>query len=188
MKEHLIHIVDRCRKGDNKAQKKLYDMYAPLFMSIALRYMKSREEAEDILVMTFFKIFDNINKYNGDGSFEGWMKRILVNEALMQIRKKKSLHLTVELKDVDKAESASVVDDLAYEDLLEILAGLPDGYRTIFNMFVIEGYKHREIADILDISINTSKSQLILTKKRMRELIKKKELNTPIIHRVGKSS
>lgn len=156
-------------------------MYAPLFMSMAVRYIKNREAAEDVMVMAFFKIFDNINKYKGAGSFEGWMKRIVVNEALMQIRKNSNLHLTIELKDIDKAESASVIDDIAFEDLLKILEELPPGYRTIFNMYVIEGYKHREIAELLNISINTSKSQLILAKKKMRELIKKKGYNKSMI-------
>jgi len=156
-------------------------MYAPLFMSIAMRYMKNMEAAEDVMVMAFFKIFDNIHKFKGAGSFEGWMKRILVNEALMQIRKRNNLYMTLELSEVDKADQASVIDDMAYEDLLALLDELPPGYRTIFNMYVIEGYKHREIAELLDISINTSKSQLILAKKRMRELIKKKGFNQSMI-------
>jgi len=173
--------VDQCKKGDPKAQKQLYDMYAPLFMSMAMRYMKNVESAEDVMVMGFFKIFDNINKFKGEGSFEGWMKRIVVNEALMQIRKKNNLYMTLELSDVDKADEASVINDMAYEDLLALLDELPPGYRTIFNMYVIEGYKHREIAELLKISINTSKSQLILAKKRMRELIKKKGFNQSMI-------
>lgn len=143
-------------------------------MSISMRYMKNFESAEDVMVMGFFKIFDNINKYKGAGSFEGWMKRILVNEALMQIRKRNNLHMTLELSDVDVPDDSSVIDDMSYDDLLLLLNDLPPGYRSIFNMFVIEGYKHREIAELLGISINTSKSQLILAKKRMRELIKKK--------------
>ncbi len=181
MKEHLAHILDQCKKGDAKAQKQLYDMYAPLFMSMAMRYMKNVESAEDVMVMSFFKIFDNIGKFKGEGSFEGWMKRILVNEALMQLRKHNNLYMTLELSEVDRAEDASVVDDMAYEDLLALLEELPPGYRTIFNMYVIEGYKHREIAELLGISINTSKSQLILAKKRMRELMKKKGFNQSMI-------
>jgi len=150
-------------------------------MSMAMRYMKNIESAEDVMVMGFFKIFDNIGKFKGEGSFEGWMKRILVNEALMQIRKKNKLYMTLELSEVDKADDASIVDDMAYEDLLTLLDELPPGYRTIFNMYVIEGYKHREIAELLSISINTSKSQLILAKKRMRELVKKKGFNQSMI-------
>jgi len=175
LKEHLVHIVDQCKKGDQTAQKRLYEMYAPLFMSMAMRYMKNREAAEDVMVMGFFKIFDNLHKFKGAGSFEGWMKRIVVNEALMQIRKTNNLHMTLEISDVDVPEESSVIDDLSYEELIKMLDELPPGYRTIFNMYVIEGYKHREIAELLDISINTSKSQLILAKKKLRQIFKKKQ-------------
>ena len=96
-------------------------MYAPLFMSISMRYMKNVESAEDVMIMGFFKIFNNLDKFKGEGSFEGWMKRILVNEALMQIRKRNNLYMTIELNDVDKAEEASVIDEMSYEDLLSIL-------------------------------------------------------------------
>ncbi len=152
-------------------------MYAPLFLSMGLRYMKRYEEAEDVMVMAFYKIFDKINTYSGKGSFEGWMKRIVVNEALMQLRKRNNLRMTVELADYDKSEDSSVLGDMAYEDLLMMINLLPTGYRTVFNLYVIEGYKHREIAELLNISINTSKSQLILAKKRMREIIKKKDVS-----------
>lgn len=143
---------------------------------MALRYTKQYEEAEDVMIHAFYKIFDKIDSYNGDGSFEGWMKRILVNEALMHIRKRNSLHLAVEVQDIDVPETTNVVDQLQYEDLLVLLEQLPVGYRTIFNLYVIEGYKHREIAELLDISINTSKSQLILAKKRMKKLVETFEL------------
>jgi len=180
LKKQLSHIVQGCRKSDPKSQKELYDRYAPLFLSMALRYTKQYEEAEDVMIHAFYKIFDKIDSFNGDGSFEGWMKRILVNEALMHIRKRNNLSLAVEVKDIDVPETTNVVDQLQYEDLLVLLEQLPVGYRTIFNLYVIEGYKHREIAELLEISINTSKSQLILAKKRMRKLIeafevKKKE-------------
>lgn len=143
---------------------------------MALRYTKQYEEAEDVMIHAFYKIFDKIDSYNGDGSFEGWMKRILVNEALMHIRKRNNLHLAVEVQDIDVAETTNVVDQLQYADLILLLEQLPVGYRTIFNLYVIEGYKHREIAELLDISINTSKSQLILAKKRMKKLIESFEL------------
>lgn len=143
---------------------------------MALRYTKQYEEAEDVMIHAFYKIFDKIDSYNGDGSFEGWMKRILVNEALMHIRKRNNLHLAVEVQDIDVPETTNVVDQLQYEDLLVLLEQLPVGYRTIFNLYVIEGYKHREIAELLDISINTSKSQLILAKKRMKKLVETFEL------------
>ena len=142
---------------------------------MAMRYTSRYEEAEDVMIHAFYKIFDKIDSYKGAGSFEGWMKRILVNESLMHIRKRNNLHLAVEISDVDSAETHNVVDDLQYQDLLQLLEQLPVGYRTVFNLYVIEGYKHREIAELLHISINTSKSQLILAKKRLRNMIARLE-------------
>lgn len=182
LKKELSHIILGCRNNDASCQKDLYDRYAPLFLSMAIRYTCQYEEAEDVMIHAFYKIFDKIDSYRGEGSFEGWMKRIVVNEALMHIRKRTNLHLAVEINEISKLEHQNVVDKLQYEDLLSLLDQLPDGYRTIFNLYVIEGYKHREIAKLLGISINTSKSQLILAKKRMRGLIEhleaKKKDNT----------
>jgi len=184
LKKDLSHIIEGCRNSDAKCQRQLYDRYAPLFLSMAIRYTKQYEEAEDVMIHAFYKIFDKIDSFRGNGSFEGWMKRIVVNEALMHIRKKNNLHLAVEITEVDKPSTENVVDELQYDDLLSLLDKLPIGYRTIFNLYVIEGYKHREIAELLKISINTSKSQLILAKKRMRSMISdlesKKKDNTNV--------
>lgn len=169
------NIIERCKKNDSKAQKALYDKYAPLFFSICLRYLKDPMAAEDALVEGFYKIFSKLNQYKREGSFEGWMKRVIINEALMKIRKRNNLSLYVE---IDKAynvkEEPTAITDLAAQELMSLVQELPNGYRTVFNMYVIEGYKHREIGEILGISINTSKSQLILAKKKLRELYKKK--------------
>jgi RNA polymerase sigma-70 factor (ECF subfamily) len=137
--------------------------------------MKNPMDAEDALVMSFYKIFSKISQFKGEGSFEGWMKRIVVNECLMKIRKSSNLNLHVDIDQAyDVSDPEHIVSDLNYKELLVLLDDLPNGYRTVFNLYVIEGYKHREIAEILGISINTSKSQLILAKKKMRELFKKK--------------
>lgn len=176
MDARLKHIIDGCKKGTRSAQKELYDRYVPVLYPIALRYMKTEHEAEDVLIMGFYKIFDKLDTYTGKGNFEGWMKRIIINEALMALRKKTNMHLTV----VDEAvhlssDVNSAIDDLQYQEILTMLDDLPTGYRTVFILYVIEGYKHREIAELLDISINTSKSQLILAKKKLRAMIKKKD-------------
>ena len=169
------NILARVKKQDRQAQQALYDKYAPLFYSICLRYVKQPMEAEDVMIESFYKIFSKISQFKDQGSFEGWMKRIVINESLMRIRKKNNLNLHIELeKAYGVKEEAIALDQLQYEELLSLLEGLPQGYRTIFNLYVIEGYKHREIAELLKISINTSKSQLILAKKRLRELYKKK--------------
>lgn len=171
----LNQIIRACKRDDRKSQKQLYDHYAPLFMSICLRYLKNREDAEDILVHSFYKIFANLHKYSGRGSFEGWMKKLLVNECLMFLRKHNNFHLSIDNAHFIAADEISITDKLGYEDLIACLDQLPPGYRTVFNLYVIEGYKHKEIAKQLGISINTSKSQLILAKKRMKSIIKKKQ-------------
>lgn len=153
----------------------LYAEYSPLLFSIAKRYLKNEEDAEDAMIEGFFKIFTKINTYSGEGSFEGWMRRIIVNECLMKLRKVRNFTLALE-EAYDIGIDETITPNLAYKDLLSVLKHLPTGYRTIFNLYVIEGYKHREIAEKLGISINTSKSQLILAKKRVRDLVKKKQL------------
>ena len=170
------NIVDRCKRQDRKAQKALYEKYSPLFYAICMRYVKNRTEAEDLMVESFYKIFSKIDSYKGQGSFEGWMKRIVINESLMHIRKHKNLSLHVEIeKAYDLKEESTIISDINYKEVLGLLDDLAPGYRTIFNLYIIEGYKHREIAELLGISINTSKSQLILAKKKLRELYKKKD-------------
>lgn len=172
------YIIDKCKNQERSGQKALYDKYAPLFFSICLRYIKEKTAAEDLLMESFYRIFSKIGQYKAQGSFEGWMKRIVVNECLMYLRKNNNMNLHL---DLDKAkvipENPTIIDDLSYQEILDLLDLLPNGYRTIFNLYIIEGYKHREIAEQLGISINTSKSQLILAKKKLRELYKKKHNN-----------
>ena len=127
-----------------------------------------------IFIEGFYKIFSKIEDFKSEGSFEGWMKKIMVNESLMFLRKKNRLRLMVELNDIDVPDVPESDDTIDFEEFLNILQELPDGYRTVFNLYVIEGFKHREIAEILGISLNTSKSQLSLAKKRIADLLKKK--------------
>ncbi len=170
-------LIESCRRKDRKAQKALYDHYAPMMLGVCRRYVKTREDAEDVLLEAFFKVFSNLQQFKGEGSFEGWIRRIVINESLMFLRKTHNLHIRVELQPTDIKTSTTVVDKLAAQDIIHLLNQLPTGYRTIFNLYVIEGYKHREIADLVGISINTSKSQLILAKKRLRDLLE--EANYP---------
>ncbi len=180
------NILARVKKKDRQAQQVLYDKYAPLFYSICMRYLKQPMDAEDVMIESFYKIFSKISQFKDQGSFEGWMKRIVINESLMHIRKKKNLNLHIEIeKAYDAKEDAVALDNLQYEEILTLLEELPDGYRTIFNLYIIEGYKHREIAELLKISINTSKSQLILAKKRLRELYKKKHNSDICSDKIG---
>lgn len=171
------HILNLCIKGDRQAQNTLYQSLSPVLLAICRRYLKVHTEAEDILVETFVKIFQNLPKFNHAGSFEGWCKRIAVNECLMHLRKRKNFALSIEYAQFVPENSIEVHDQMSYNELILLLDELPIGYRTIFNLYVIEGYKHKEIAEQLGISINTSKSQLIHAKKRLKTLIKKKQSN-----------
>jgi len=168
-------IIQGCKQDDPKAQKAFYDRFAPKMFGVCKRYIKRYEEAEDLLIEGLFKAIDKIDSYSGNGSFEGWVRRIVVNECLMFLRKKTPLSVSIEVHPTDAPTNQNIEDDLAAQDILALLDQLPTGYRTVFNLFVIEGYKHREIAEILEVSINTSKSQLILAKKRMKELLEKLE-------------
>lgn len=169
-------VIQALKKDNKQVQKWLYNKYVRLFLGISRRYVNIHEDAEDVVLGAFFKIFKNIRQFNGKGSFEGWMKRIVVNESLMFIRKNHNFKLQVEISNVEIKTKVNVQDDLQVKDILKLLDKLPTGYRTVFNLYVIEGFKHREIAEKLGISINTSKSQLILAKKRLKDLIITQEL------------
>ncbi|MFT5834100.1 MAG: RNA polymerase sigma factor (sigma-70 family) [Cognaticolwellia sp.] len=166
-------LIEKCRSKNRRAQKFLFDRYSPKMFGVCRRYVKNYEDAEDVMVEGFYKVLSKIDKFKGAGSFEGWIRRIMVNQALMFLRKNNNFKLSVEISNVTLSAKPVVEENLAAQDILGLLAMLPTGYRTVFNLYVIEGYKHREIGEILGISINTSKSQLILAKKRLRELVEK---------------
>ena len=170
-------LIQSCKAQKRNAQKVLYDRYSPVLLGICRRYVRQPEDAEDVLLEVFYKILTNIQQFKGKGSFEGWMKRIAVNESLMFLRKKKNYSISLDVYPLDLKDKAhSIEEKLIEEDILKLLDKLPTGYRTIFNLYVIEGFKHREIAEQLGISINTSKSQLILAKKRLSEILKKNKI------------
>ncbi len=179
--KNLNNILSKCKKGDRKAQKELYDYYSPLFFAICKRYIPSSDEAEDAMLKGFFKIFTKISNFKDNGSFEGWMKRIMINESLMLLRQTKNFNLSLDEDFHDIASEENIIGQLEYQTLLASIELLPVGYRTVFNMHVIEGYKHREIAEILQISINTSKSQLIQAKKKLQVILKKKHLYKSVL-------
>lgn len=138
------------------------------------RYVKTAENAEEVLIEGFCKVFQKMDSYTGQGSFEGWIRRVMINEALMFIRKNYRFQEHSDVTELPiETGDISADEQLAAEEIMRLLDQLPTGYRTVFNLYVIEGYKHREIADVLGISVNTSKSQLILAKQRMKELIEK---------------
>ena len=154
-------LISGLKKGDGKAQKFVYDKYAGIMLGICFRYLKNQLDAEEVMLNGLVKIYKHIDQFKSEGSFEGWMKRVVINEALGYLRKKEPLHLAIEKDHIQLAsDDASVESELAAEDLLQLLRELPAGYRTVFNLYAIEGYSHKEIAEMLDINEGTSKSQL----------------------------
>ncbi|MCQ2167167.1 MAG: sigma-70 family RNA polymerase sigma factor [Bacteroidales bacterium] len=156
--------------------KEIYDSLAPRMMAVCLRYMGDRESAEDVLQDGFVTLFSKLDTYSGEGSFEGWARRIFVNTALMSLRKKDALKGS---EDVDAARDISsgepsAIQKISCKDILKMISELPPGYRVIFNMFAIEGYSHKEIAETLGISENTSRSQLLRARMQLQEKIKEK--------------
>jgi RNA polymerase sigma factor (sigma-70 family) len=189
--KHLSHIkstelvqLDKlildCKMQLPKAQEALYSQYVAIMFGICRRYIKDTQAAEDVMQEGFYKIFTKIDQYQNQGSFEGWMKRIMVNESLMYLRKENNFNVSLEVSHIEPAFDQGTISNMAVHDIMKCLDLLPTGYRTIFNMYVVEGYKHREIGEILNISINTSKSQLILAKKRLIEILKKKDISKVI--------
>jgi RNA polymerase sigma-70 factor (ECF subfamily) len=171
-----LDLIHACKRNDPKAQKLLYDKFSPMLFGICRRYIKGQEDAEDVFVHGMFKILTKIKGFREAGSFEGWMKRIMVNESLMFLRKSNNFNLVVEMDRIKIPSPENIIALISEREILELVDQLPTGYRTIFNLYVIEGYKHREIAEKLGISINTSKSQLILAKKKMQILLKKNKI------------
>lgn len=164
-------IIKGCLKGDRKAQQHLYEHFSGKFLAICLRYIKDRDMAEDAMIEGFMRIFQKLSQYEGKGSFEGWMKRVIVTEALTALRKNKNLAMEVAM---DVQEEVLGYHDghngLEAAELMELIKALPLGYRTVFNLYAIEGYAHAEIGELLGISESTSKSQL----NRARNLLKQK--------------
>lgn len=179
-KKHLINrenqeqVLNACKKGDRQAQKAVYDFLSPKMMALCLRYMGDRETAEDVLQDGFVTLFSKLGSYLGEGSFEGWARKIFVNTALMSLRKNDVLKQT---DDIDAAwdlssSEPSAIDRLSYGELTGLVASLPPGFRTVFNMYVVEGYSHKEIAQELGISEVTSRSQLLRARALLQEKIK----------------
>jgi len=166
-------IINGCIKNDRKMQKELYQKYSPRMYAICLRYAKSKEEAQDVLQEGFLKIYSKINQFSREHSFEGWLKRIFVNTAITHYKLNLKHYYQDDIDNVRETESIhfNVYDsEFSSEELMEVVDSLSEGYKMVFNLFAIEGFKHKEIADMLGIDEATSKSQF----HRARKLIQKK--------------
>jgi RNA polymerase sigma-70 factor (ECF subfamily) len=169
-------LIEACINNNREAQYKLYNLLSGKMFAVCLRYAKNREAAEDILQDGFVKVFTNIEKFRGDGSFEGWVRRIIVNTAVEYYRKSAKMYPVVNVDDVNKdIPWQDTGDNLELEDVMNMINNLSTGYRTIFNLYVVEGYSHKEIADMLQINEGTSKSQLARARYLLMEMVKNSE-------------
>ena len=167
-------LINGCIEGNRRMQEELYRRFSPRMYAVCLRYASSSEEAEDILQEGFIKIFKKLESYRGEGSFEGWIRRIFVNTAIEHFRRRRYLQPVTEKEEhTVEGKYLSVLDSLAEKDILELIRQLSPGYRTVFNMYVVEGYTHKEIGDMLGISEGTSKSQLSRAKVILQDMVKK---------------
>ncbi|MEM9918962.1 MAG: sigma-70 family RNA polymerase sigma factor [Bacteroidota bacterium] len=166
-------LIKGCLSGQRADQKVLYEHFAPKMFGICQRYAAGTSQAEDMLQEGFIKVFNNLHRFRGEGSFEGWIKRIFINTSIEYHRKAIRKHLHLELTPLDDpAVSPQAMQNLIWRDLLQLIQQLPVGYRTVFNLYVIEGFSHQEISELLGISPGTSKSQLARARYMLQSFLK----------------
>jgi len=169
-------LIEGCISGKANFQELLYRKYASVMFGLCLRYAKDYHQAEDNLQEGFIKTFNNLHQYANKGSFEGWMKRIFINTSIEAFRKKQNwLELFPNDQSPLYSSETNILDQLATQDLMRCIQQLPDGYRTVFNLYIIEGYTHQEIGEMLNISVGTSKSQLSRARTSLQALIQQIE-------------
>ncbi len=188
MYSNEAEIISGCRQKKRRAQKALYDLYHPVLMGICLRYAKSNTEAEDILIMGLAKILDKISDYSGRGSFEGWMRRIMINVAIHNYRQNLKHYFTENFDDLTALDIGFdyIHDNFSVNEIIRTIQELPDGYRIVFNLYAIEGYSHKEIAKKLSISESTSKTQLLKARRKLKQKLLLTEKDSEIKIQPGK--
>lgn len=167
-------LISGCIEENRRMQEELYRRFSPRMYAVCLRYAGSSDEAEDILQEGFIKVFKKLNTFRSEGSFEGWIRRIFVNTAIEHFRRKRYLQpVTEKEENTMEGNYLSVLDNLAERDIMDLVQQLSPGYRTVFNMYVVEGYSHKEIGEMLGISEGTSKSQLSRAKVILQDMVRK---------------
>lgn len=170
----LKELISRCVKGDRDGQKLLFEQFVTSMARLCMRYIKDRDDAQDVLMDGFMKIFDHLQNFvwQGDGAVESWMRKIMINECLIKLRKDRS-RFFMDVTDHDSETHEYGEGDLAAEEIMELINRLPTGYRTVFNLFAIDGYSHMEIATLLKISESASRSQLAHARSKLKEMLTK---------------
>ncbi len=166
-------LINGCMEDNRRMQEEMYRRFSPRMYAVCLRYAGNAEEAEDILQEGFIKVFKKLDSFRREGSFEGWVRRIFVNTAIEHFRRKRYLMpVTEKEENTIEGKYTSVLDDLGAKDIMALIQKLSPGYRTVFNMYVVEGYTHKEIAEMLGISEGTSKSQLSRAKVILQDMVR----------------
>lgn len=179
--KELEKLIDGCIGGDRASQQKVYETYYGKMMGVCMRYARDRDEAQDLLQDGFIKVFTKIKKYNKEGSFEGWIRRIIVNNAIDSFRKNKNTYLVTDSElvlekqqnEVEEEPDEDAYHNIKAEDVMRALQKLSPAYKTVFSLYVVENYSHKEIAEILGISVGTSKSNLAKAKQNLKRILEK---------------
>ncbi|WP_298237144.1 RNA polymerase sigma factor [uncultured Algibacter sp.] len=175
----LKQLIENCKANDTKAQGELYKLFSSKLFSLCLKYSKNYAQAEDNLQDAFLTIFDKIEQYKNKGSFEGWLKRITINTALQRYRKEKVFEIVKE-NEITDVEVEIDDDTVSLDFLLKIVQELPDRYRLVFNLYVLDGFSHKDIAKLLEISVGTSKSNLARARQSLKKSIEKYKITRSI--------
>lgn len=172
MEEILQHIINGCKRSDRSSQHELYKLYYGYGMSVGIRYVKNEDDAIHVLNDSFMKVYTRIGKYDSQYDFKPWFRKIVVNTAIDFIKKQKQLQMTSQIEDTDFVSAREdILSRIGYKELIALVQSLSTAYRTVFNMYVIDGFKHDEIAKSLNISVGTSKSNLSKARAQLRDLV-----------------
>ncbi len=174
MRQTEQDMIQGCIKGNLSSQKQLYEQYAGKMLAVCMRYARDRSEAEDMLQEAFLKVFQNIGKFKFEGSFEGWIRRIMVFSAINYYKQRsRKFKEDLDQQHIDVAYNEEIIDRISAKEIMELVQQMPEGYKIIFNLFAIEGFSHKEISEELGIAIGTSKSQYARAKQYMQNLLAK---------------
>ena len=170
-------LIAKAKKGNRRAEHELFELFAPKMLSICRQYVKNNDIAEEVMLTGFLKVFTHLKNYAATGSFEGWIRRIMVNESISQLRKDKKLLFKDEIEiENSMSQVAYVETELEVAEIQVLIDSLPDGYKTVFVLYAVEGYKHGEIAELLHISESTSKTQLFKARKMLQAKVNKQNI------------
>ncbi|HMS29964.1 MAG TPA: RNA polymerase sigma factor [Saprospiraceae bacterium] len=168
----VLEMVEACLRGDRISQKKLFDLFAGRMLAVCMRYSKHRMEAEDLLQDGFIRVFMNLDQFKNEGPLEQWIRRIMINNAIKKYHKKSNQNESYTIDTVvEEGVQPDAIDQISEQEMMDMIAELPDGYRMVFNLFAIEGYSHKEISEMMHIEESTSRSQLAKARKVLQDKI-----------------